>query len=155
MLLAAIDPGTNSSALVVFDGERIPVFAYETNEQLVQRLMVLRYNVDHLVIEMIASYGMPVSASVFMTCVWIGRFMQSFGADRCTLLKRLEVKLHLTHDSRAKDSHVRMALLDRFGGKDKAIGRKSSPGPLYGIHGDCLSALAVALTHWDLSPVCI
>jgi len=151
MVIAAIDPGTENSAIVVWDGERIREFAYEPNEKLVQRIMVLRYNIDHLVIEMIASYGMPVSASVFLTCVWIGRFMQAFGAERTTLLKRLEVKLHLTHDSRARDSHLRTALIDRFGGPSTI----KKGGALYGIHGDCWAALGVAVTHYDLSPRCV
>lgn len=40
-----------------------------------------------------------------------------------------------------------MALIDRFGGKDAAIGRKATPGPLYGITKDLWSALAIAITY--------
>ena len=46
-----------------------------------------------------------------------------------------------------RDANIRQALIDRYGpGKDRAIGRKLSPGPLYGLSGDCWSALAVAVT---------
>ncbi|MBV8782506.1 MAG: hypothetical protein JO353_14005, partial [Phycisphaerae bacterium] len=51
---------------------------------------------------------------------------------------------------RAKDGNIRQALIDRFGPtKERAIGKKKSPGPLYGMSGDCWSALAVAVTYAD------
>jgi hypothetical protein len=39
------------------------------------------------------------------------------------------------------------ALIDRFApGKDKPVGRKVTPGPLFGSKGDEWSAIAIALT---------
>lgn len=43
-------------------------------------------------------------------------------------IPRLKVKVHLCHDSRAKDANIRQAILDRFGGKAVAIGSKRQPG---------------------------
>jgi hypothetical protein len=63
------------------------------------------------------------------------------------MLQRRAVKLALCGDSRAKDANIRQALIDRFGGKDAAIGRKAAPGPLYGISRDVWSALAIAVTY--------
>jgi hypothetical protein len=63
------------------------------------------------------------------------------------LLPRRAVKLALCGDSRAKDANIRQALIDRFGGKDAAVGRKAAPGPLYGISRDVWSALAIAVTY--------
>src|ERR1019366_6572924 len=103
-------------------------------------------------IEMVASYGMAVGASVFDTCVWAGRFIECWsrtGFDRDWAAGRVfrrEVKLHLCGSARAKDANVRQALIDRYGGKEKAVGRKKTPGPLYGLKSDCWSALAVAIT---------
>jgi hypothetical protein len=60
-------------------------------------------------------------------------------------IPRLKVKLHLCHDSRAKDANIRAALIDRFG----KPGTKKNPGALYGVTRDLWSALAVAITFWD------
>ena len=47
---------------------------------------------------------------------------------------------------RAKDSNIRQALLDLYGGdKRKAIGIKAEPGPLYGIKSHMWAALGVAV----------
>jgi hypothetical protein len=141
-----IDPGPDISAIVAYDGQRIIYAKQLPNEEMLKHLMVERYNVDHLAIEMIASYGMAVGESTFMTCVWIGRFMQQFGANQTRLIKRLEVKLHLCKDSRAKDGNIRQALVDRFG----EPGSKKHPGLTYGISGHAWQALALVVTYFDL-----
>jgi len=65
-------------------------------------------------------------------------------------LMRKTVAAHLCNTSRANDSNIRQALIDRFGpGREKAIGTKKNPGPLYGIKKDLWSALAVAVTYAD------
>ena len=61
---------------------------------------------------------------------------------------RKAVKIHLCGSMRAKDPNIRQALIDRYGGSS-AIGRKATPGPLYGVAGDVWAALAVAVTHAD------
>jgi hypothetical protein len=100
---------------------------------------------------MVASYGMAVGATVFETCVWSGRFIERWLSGRAyrpqpDRIYRKEVKMHLCGSMRAKDANVRQALIDRYGGKEAAIGKKANPGPLYGMSGDCWSALAVAIT---------
>jgi hypothetical protein len=92
------------------------------------------------------------SKPLFETCVWIGRFVQEWetltGAEPLRVFRR-EVKLHLCGSPRAKDANIRQALIDRYGGKEAAIGRKASPGPLHGVSGDVWSALAVAVCAAD------
>lgn len=154
MIILAIDPGCTDSAFVLYDVDaRRPVwFSKLSNEKL---LGICREHVSigdadvrfqHLAVEMIASYGMPVGREVFETCLWIGRFLEAWRGPH-SLVYRKDVKLHLCGTFRAKDPHVRQALIDRFGpGKPAAIGTRKQPGPLYGVAADVWSALAVAVT---------
>lgn len=144
--MIAIDPGTLRSAWVEMDSEIIRDFGYDTNVDLIGILE--RCPRDVTVIEMIASYGMAVGAEVFVTCLWIGRFDQATGRQN-NFVYRKDVKLHFCGSMKAKDGNVRQAIIDRYGGKDKAIGKKKSPGPLYGISGDIWQALAVGLYYYD------
>ena len=155
MRLLAIDPGNEQSAIVAYDPENARPVWWTKDANHCVRLGGLGHAMvdpftDTLAIEMIASYGMPVGREVFETCLWIGRFVENWmarGGSEPRLVYRRDVKLHLCGSARAKDANVRQALIDRYGpGKDLAIGRKASPGPLYGLTGDCWSALAVAVT---------
>lgn len=153
MLILGIDPGPEESALVEYDTlTKRPVwFGKLPNSEAGAAIECSR--AEEMCVEMIASYGMPVGAEVFETCVWIGRFTQrwlSTGAKRDWIAKRIfrrEVKVYLCNSMKATDTNVRAALIDRYGGKEKAIGKKAAPGPLYGISGDVWSALAVAITY--------
>lgn len=147
-MILAIDPGPEQSALVIWDGTSLVEKMYAENLLILYRLKQAE-NDSPLVIEKIASFGMPVGAEVFETCVWTGRFMEAYGAEQTHRITRIEVKNHLCHSSRAKDANIRQAILDRFGGKEEAIGREASPGPLYGVSGDIWAALAVAITWSD------
>lgn len=151
MTCIAIDPGNVESAMLVWNGSSIENAWYCPNDEIVHRLRcwTIGPRIVPLVIEQIASYGMAVGETTFETVFWSGRFAEAYGIDRVHRMKRLVVKLHLCHDSRAKDANIRQALIDRFGGKEKAIGRKHSAGPLYGVSGDLWAALAVAVTWHD------
>jgi hypothetical protein len=168
MNVLAIDPGNEESAWCLYDSiAGIPrYFAKQPNDKVLQltegwlqHLGVGDCIPDVLAVEMIASYGMPVGAEVFETCVWIGRYVESWIANDDgdaprryphQLVYRRDVKLHLCGQARAKDGNVRQALIDRYGGKDKAIGKKSAKGPLYGVKSDVWSALALAITWSDI-----
>ncbi len=163
--LLAIDPGNVQSGWVFvrLNGGGLPPEVVDKgitpNGELLPVVRQLT-KLPHVysVIEMIASYGMPVGATVFETCVWIGRFIQ---ASKCpedvTLMYRKEVKMHLCGTPRAKDGNIRQAIIDKFlpsgGGKLPQVGTKKKPGPLYGIHGDIWAALGVALT-WEDCYIC-
>ncbi len=146
MRILAIDPGTRESAWLLFDGYPV-TFGIHPNEELRTHLGNAQVRSDVVVIEKIESYGMAVGAEVFETVRWAGRFEEAVQPTPVVLLPRRTVKLTLCHDSRAKDANIRQALIDRFGGKDAAIGSKKAPGPLYGITKDVWSALAIAVTY--------
>jgi hypothetical protein len=153
--LLAIDPGPTQSAwLVLGAGGGIRQFSVWPNERLRQLIRwddlseLLSPDVDRIVIEKVEGYGMPVGAEVFETVFWSGRFAEAAHPVRVDRIGRKAVKVHLCGTSRAKDPNVRQALIDRYGGS-AAIGRKATPGPLYGIAGDLWSALAVAVTWAD------
>lgn len=157
MTLLAIDPGPVESAWVEYDAQtRLPVaWAKKPNEAVLAFIAhpANQLTIDELAIEMVASYGMPVGADVFETCVWAGRFIERWHSHHYATPQRVfrrEVKLHLCGSARAKDANIRQALIDRYGpGKEAAVGRKQTPGPLYGLTGDCWAALAVAVTVAD------
>ncbi len=150
-MILAIDPGPSESAYVLWDGSRIVRYSKVVNELLCDGIMTNCVEADEMVIEKIASYGMAVGEEVFETVYWSGRFTQAFYAHLKPVfwITRGEVKMHLCQSMRAKDANIRQAIIDRFGGKDRAIGKKATPGPLFGVSGDVWSALAVALTWSD------
>ena len=156
MKVLAIDPGPTRSAYVVFDdGEQlVDEKGILPNDEMHARLGELAIGgVERLVVEMIASYGMPVGKPVFETCVWIGRFLERWLSLTGVPVHRYyqpTIRLHLCGNVRAKYPHIRQALIDRFGpGKEAAIGKKKNPGPLYGVSEDIWSALALAVTFSD------
>jgi len=148
----AIDPGCEKSAWVLYDGERPFDHQIEENNALLSRLRLNDLPFDAVVTEQVTSYGMAVGAEVFETVFWTGRFHEAAQVHwrKAARVPRRDVKLHLCQSARAKDANVRQALLDRFGGKDKACGKKTAPGPLYGLKADEWQALALAVTYYDL-----
>lgn len=153
MEVLAIDPGPEQSAYVRYDG-RVLEHAKCDNQCLVAMLRGMA-SPPVIACEWLASYGKPVGEEVFATARWIGRFQEAFGCDEhFHFYKRAEIKLHLCHATvGVNDGVIRQALIDRFGpGKEKAIGKKASPGPLFGLAGDEWAALALAVTYIDLHP---
>ena len=102
------------------------LFDKTKNEEILEFLENNRYcgfnTVGDIVIEMIASYGMPVRKEVFETCVWIGKFAEASGM-RESYIYRKEEKINLCNSMKAKDSNIRQALIDRFG----VVGTKKNP----------------------------
>jgi len=168
MIILGIDPGDEESAWATYDTEtKKPLrTCKESNSVLLKRMCEHSADaeagfgaaVNHMAVEMIASYGMPVGESVFNTCVWIGRFIQAWvehGALHrgCSYeqLVRKDVKMLLCGSTKAKDSNIRQAIMDRYGStRERAIGKKKTPGPLYGISKDMWAALGVAITAHEM-----
>ncbi|MFQ5500628.1 MAG: hypothetical protein ACE5FH_13265 [Candidatus Zixiibacteriota bacterium] len=163
MKLITIDPGTENSGWVILDGMEIVRHGINENKTLLYNFGP-NYSErsdaypDELVIEMVSHYGsgMPAGASVFETCIWIGRFEQKWRDNNNTPPHRLfrrDVKLWLCDSVRAKDANVRQAVIDRYPptgkdgkGRPSAIGTKAHPGPLYGVSSHEWAALALGIT---------
>lgn len=153
-VVLAIDPGSERSAWLTFDTDRqVPLeHGIVANDELAEfcRHALPGQDIRQVVIEKVESFGMSVGAEVFETVFWSGRFAEAAGhVAAVTRLGRIKVKNAICHSSRATDSNIRQALIDRYGGA-AAIGRKAAPGPLYGIAKDVWQALALAVTFAEL-----
>lgn len=160
-MLLGIDPGTTESAFVVYDGERPVRFGKWENSVL---LRSIQYDpefvaISRYAIETLYPRGMPTSFDEMQTQLWAGRFYQvcwerlggeKFGIDDPAQVFRHKVKVFHCGRGTANDSNIRQSLIDRFGGKEAAIGNKKRPGPLYGVSKDVWSALAIAVYAWEI-----
>ena len=158
MTLLAIDPGNVESGYVyvyveggnivrILDKGKIP------NDSLLRYIRGGTYT--DMAIEMIASYGMPVGAEVFETCVWIGRFAQEalhrddYFVPNIRQIYRKDEKLTICGSPKAKDSNIRQALADFYAPGEPNFGKgtKKEPGFFYGFKADIWQAFAVAHTY--------
>lgn len=149
-MILAIDPGNIESAYCIIEKETYkPIeFGKIDNQQLLRQIGLFK-NIDCIVIEKVASYGMAVGKEIFDTCEWYGRFIQKYcdtnNSQIIEYVFRKEVKINLCNSMKAKDSNIRQALIDRFG----VVGIKKNPGWFYGFKKDIWSAYAVGITYLD------
>jgi hypothetical protein len=160
IIIRAIDPGPDTSAFVDWDGSSIINYGFFNNEDHFNSFVrdgdigEIRF-INKIFIEQIQCYGMPVGNEIFETVHWAGRLTEQYiNANKCVeRVPRKDVKLHLCGSCAAKDSNVITAIADRFDPLRKfgnlGKGKKSCPGPLYGISKDIWQALALALTVYD------
>ena len=151
MKIFAIDPAPTESAYVIWDGALVYGMGKVENARIVELLNVLNY--DLCVIEKVASYGMAVGETVFETVFWSGRFAQvCVHTDRpFERIVRMDVKMNICKNPRARDSNITQALVDRFGGgaPNRGKGSKKEPGFFYGFKKDIWQAFALAVTFFD------
>lgn len=155
-MILAIDPGNEKSAFVLLEDDLRPVWHGKVpNAQMISEIIP---EAEHgrkdiiLALEMVASYGMLVGREVFDTCFFSGMFWQKSQAMRRCIVYRMDEKLNLCHDSRAKDANIRQALIDRFapGVPNSGKGTKKNPGWFYGFSADVWQAYAVGVTCADM-----
>ena len=155
MRILAIDPGNEESGYALIDANTCrplnigKINNYALRNQIFNGDFDITENVS---IEMIASYGMAVGKEVFETCVWIGRYLELFQAtSNVELVYRKDIKLHHCHSSKAKDSNITQALIDRFasGVRNRGKGTVADPGWFYGFKADIWQAYALAVYTAD------
>lgn len=158
--IIAIDPGSARSAWVTMQsiaigGDKrvikVEQFDLEPNEALEKRLRGGHFTVDLVAAaaELPSPRGQMLTWQIVDTCVWFGDFRAVFRGPTWVPVDRSDVKMHITGNPRAKDSNIRAALIERWGGKEVAVGKKASPGPLYGMTKDMWQALAVGITYLE------
>lgn len=156
--IVAIDPGDVESAYVMWNGESILEFDKTENERLLARLgqyeIIEDPFLEAIVIEKIASYGMPVGAHIFETVFWTGIFYERF--ENWTNVERhprKDVKMHICGATRATDATIVTALVDRFADRHEhgkyGKGTKKNPGFFYGFSKDIWQAFALAVYYYD------
>lgn len=157
MIVLAVDPGNKESAFVIMQAGKLILFGKWANATLLRSIYVdMTFRLaTRCAIETMKPRGMPTAFEEMQTQLWAGRFYEAwtqtaggdkFGLAEATQIFRADEKMCLCGQARANDSTIRQAIIDRFGGKDKAIGNKKAPGPLYGVSGDVWQAIAVAIT---------
>jgi hypothetical protein len=141
----AIDPGNFETAYFGLRGDgTFGGFSKVPNHVFLEQLrnVVANANIQMLkrvyACEMVGSYGMAVGASVFETCVMIGRIQEIVG-PHLRLIPRSSVKSTIKGRN---DSEIRTRLIEQFG----LPGTKKKPGKTYGVVADMWAALALAET---------
>ncbi len=160
MITLAIDPGTTESGWVLWDEEteRIIEKGKHLNHDVLNRIVQGLYY-DELVVEMFGNYGMGVGATVFESCVWLGRFVQKAmdsGSiagveENIHYITRSDVKLTLCGQvAKVNDKIIRMRIIEIYGEPKRK--KADDTNPHYNddevrITNDMWAALAVAMTH--------
>lgn len=149
-MILAIDPGSTVSAWVILDEGRPIDHLKELNDGVLHRLRNHWKGLNPLptlAIERIVSYMKTVGQETFDTAEWAGRFREAWESrgGKVQMVFRRDVKSFHCQTQKCTDANIRAAIIDRFGGKDAAIGKKKTPGPLWGITADRWSALAIAI----------
>lgn len=140
--ILAIDPGTEQSGWVLLRDGAVEDSGVHKNHDVLLWVQAGQ-DADVLAIEMMRARGMPTSNDEFKTLVWIGRFQQAWrDPEAVRLVYRQDVKLHVCGSMKAKDANIRAALLDQVGPQ----GKKSAPGPTFGVKSHAWAALGVAVT---------
>ena len=149
----AIDPGPVQSAYAIIRRKDLYVedFGILENKKLIDTMQYICQDVNiDIAVEMIASYGMAVGATVFETCVWIGRILQAVDPNgiKSVRIYRKDVKMNLCGATKAKDANIRQAIIDRYSALYGENCTKKN-GMLYKVSKDAWAAIAVGLTAID------
>ncbi len=155
--LLAVDPGNVESAYTLIERPSLrPVEAAKVPNATMRDVVAIYQDCADVYIEMIASYGKPVGATVFETVLEIGRFVECCGGPvseggKAHLVYRREVKLHLCDSSAVTDAIIKQALVDRFAphASNHGKGSKAEPSWFYDFKADIWQAYALAVYAAD------
>lgn len=174
MIIIGIDPGPEKSGFCEIHLRDASIWQAGTlkNQEIRDKLLSERRIID-VALEMPASYGMAVGATILDTCVEIGRYLQCCQSPfKTALLFRKTIASTLCGQAKAKGPFIRQCIIDMYG--EGAIGGKKCtkckgkgwfgagrlectqcngagwdvpPGPLYNVTTHAWDALAVAIAY--------
>lgn len=155
MKILGIDPSNVHSAYCLVDTKDMhPIeFGIIDNQEMIKNIKRIKEEcgeneIIHFVIEGMQNQGMPVGNTVFDTVLLIGRFIEHaiFNSyDKIIMIYRRDEKLCICNNTRAKDSNIRQALINKYG----EVGIKKNQGFFYGFKKDCWAAFAVIETYHE------
>lgn len=137
-LILAIDPGPTRHAWAVLSDSPLRLMSSgrdliaDDPEEMVTSCV-------EIWCEYFACYGMAVGATSIDTCVAIGRLDERIGP--MYFVTRIEVKRLVCRSVSAKDSNIRAAIIDLFGGPSSI----KKGGQLHGVAADTWAAIAVGI----------
>ena len=156
--ILGIDPANENSAYCLVSPDLKPIeFDKLPNEEMLERCLNILENMPEatpivVAIEGIENFGMPAGKTLFETAEFIGYCTRAFkGKADVKKIYRHEEKTTLCHSTRANDSTIKQALIDRFAPNtpNHGKGTKKAPGFFYGMKADCWSAFAICCTYHD------
>ena len=93
MIVIGLDPGTDLSAVVFWNGREVYSHAIAPNEAVLTDYMLHAKTLAHvLALEKVESFGMAVGKDVFPTVFWSGRFAQAWTPQPFVEVTRREDK---------------------------------------------------------------
>ncbi len=149
--IIGLDPGSEKSAFIYWDGKKILDKGIYPNEELIDILIDDYCDVasiaEDIVLAIESMVYIPNNAGkeIIDTIFWSGRFYQAWQGEK-ELVPRYKVRIALCGKMQSNDKVVRDILISRFG----APGIKKNPNPItYGLKSHLWAAFALAVTHMD------
>lgn len=137
----AIDPGSEKSAYVWWDGKQILNKGILPNEEIIDMLDGLWAKWREPVILAVESMVHITNGgkAIIHTLLWAGQFYHAWEGKKA-FVERYKVTLALTgkNPSKESDKLVRQALIRRFG-----------TGLTHGLKSHLWQAFGLAVVHWD------
>jgi len=143
IVVLGIDPGSEQSAWVLWDGKRVLKCGTSGNTVLLVALRGNAWGIVTIAVEGVEARGAPLGNETRATCEWAGRFSADENAQ---VIYPKDIRRHFCGISGIKRMSVYQVIEDRAGGK----GTVEDPGPLHGIISHLRDALAVAVMAHDL-----
>ncbi len=149
--ILCVDPGAVTSGVAYLENGNLRWSESKfPNGALLEKLKGLKHKGGAVAMEEFESYKLAIGQSSVQTVFWSGRFYEA-SVWPVGLFTRKEVKIFMLGKVGAKDSdkQIRKAILSLYpktgGGATPEIGIKSKPGPLFGLSGHAVQALAVGI----------